>query len=67
MNILAGEIQLTEGQTEAAIESFKQAVELDSLDYDEPEPLPFAACHQPGQALPDTANPPRPRRFSAQS
>ena len=58
VNILAGEIQLTEGQTEAAIESFKQAVELeDSLDYDEPEPLPFAARHWLGQALLDTDQP----------
>ena len=58
VNILAGEIQLTEGQTEAAIESFKQAVALeDSLDYDEPEPLPFAARHWLGQALLDTDQP----------
>ena len=58
VNILAGEIQLTEGQTDAAIESFKQAVKLeDSLDYDEPEPLPFAARHWLGQALLDTDQP----------
>ena len=45
-------------QTEAAIESFKQAVALeDSLDYDEPEPLPFAARHWLGQALLDADQP----------
>ena len=58
VNILAGEIQLTEGQTEAAIESFELAVALeDSLDYDEPEPLPFAARHWLGQALLDADQP----------
>ena len=58
VNILAGEIQLTEGQTEAAIESFELAVALeDSLDYDEPEPLPFAARHWLGQALLDSDQP----------
>ncbi|MBL6815247.1 MAG: hypothetical protein ISQ65_08395, partial [Pseudomonadales bacterium] len=57
-HILAGEIQLTVGATEAAIESFEQAVELeDSLDYDEPEPLPFAARHWLGQTLLDADQP----------
>lgn len=52
VHILAGEIQLTDGKVEAAIDSFKQAVALeDSLDYDEPEPLPFAARHWLGQTL----------------
>jgi tetratricopeptide (TPR) repeat protein len=52
VHILAGEIQLTDGKVEAAIESFKQAVALeDSLDYDEPEPLPFAARQWLGQTL----------------
>ena len=58
VNILAGEIQLTGGRTEAAIESFELAVALeDSLDYDEPEPLPFAARHWLGQALLDADQP----------
>ena len=52
VHILAGEILLTDGEVEAAIDSFKQAVALeDSLDYDEPEPLPFAARHWLGQTL----------------
>ena len=45
VNILAGEIQLTEGQTEAAIESFKQAVELriaSTMTSRNPCPLPPA-------------------------
>ena len=58
VHILAGEIQLTGGETEAAIESFEQAVALeDSLDYDEPEPLPFAARHWLGQTLLDADQP----------
>ena len=58
VSILAGEIQLTGGRTEAAIESFELAVALeDSLDYDEPEPLPFAARHWLGQALLDADQP----------
>ena len=58
VHILAGEIQLTDGKVEAAIDSFKQAVALeDSLDYDEPEPLPFAARHWLGQTLLDAGQP----------
>jgi predicted Zn-dependent protease len=58
VHILAGEIQLTGGETEAAIESFELAVALeDSLDYDEPEPLPFAARHWLGQTLLDADQP----------
>ena len=37
---------------EAAISSFRRAVAAeDQLDYDEPEPLPFAARHWLGSAL----------------
>lgn len=50
--ILEGEIHLTKGDTLAAISSFERAVMIeDSLDYDEPEPLPFAARHWLGSAL----------------
>lgn len=50
--ILEGEIHLTKGDTLAAIASFERAVMIeDSLDYDEPEPLPFAARHWLGAAL----------------
>lgn len=50
--ILEGEIHLSKGDTLAAITSFERAVILeDSLDYDEPEPLPFAARHWLGSAL----------------
>ena len=51
-SILEGEIYLTKGDTLAAIASFERAVIWDdSLDYDEPEPLPFAARHWLGAAL----------------
>lgn len=50
--ILEGEIHLTKGDTLAAIVSFERAVMIeDSLDYDEPEPIPFAARHWLGAAL----------------
>ncbi len=50
--ILEGEISLMKGDTLAAIVSFERAVVLeDSLDYDEPEPLPFAARHWLGATL----------------
>ena len=56
--ILAGEIALSEGETEAAIGHFEHAVALeDGLDYDEPEPLPFAARHWLGQTLLDADQP----------
>ena len=46
------------GDTEAALEAFRQAVFLeDALDYDEPEPLPFAARHWLGQMLLDAGQP----------
>ncbi len=50
--ILEGEIHLKNGDTLAAISSFERAVKLeDSLQYDEPEPIPFAARHWLGSAL----------------
>jgi tetratricopeptide (TPR) repeat protein len=50
-HILDGEIKLSQGNFDAAIVAFKKAVELeDALDYDEPEPLPFAARHWLGAA-----------------
>lgn len=56
--ILAGEISVTQGDTEAALEAFGRAVSLeDALDYDEPEPLPFAARHWLGQTLLDAGQP----------
>jgi hypothetical protein len=55
-NLLAGEIAYRDGDTEAAVKLFEQAVALeDSLDYDEPEPLPFAARHWLGAALLETS------------
>jgi tetratricopeptide (TPR) repeat protein len=50
--ILEGEIHRTEGRLDEAIASFERAVKLDDeLEYDEPEPLPFAARHWLGAAL----------------
>jgi tetratricopeptide (TPR) repeat protein len=50
--ILDGEILRADGDVEAAIEAFERAVALeDELEYDEPEPLPFAARHWLGAAL----------------
>jgi tetratricopeptide (TPR) repeat protein len=50
--ILEGEILRAEGDLPAAIAAFERAVVLDDeLDYDEPEPLPFAARHWLGAAL----------------
>jgi tetratricopeptide (TPR) repeat protein len=44
--ILEGEIHRTEGNMEAALESFQEGVRFyDNLDYDEPEPLPFSPRH----------------------
>lgn len=44
--ILKGELSWLEGDTTSAIDAFETAVELeDQLDYDEPEPLIFAARH----------------------
>ena len=50
--ILEGEIDRAEGNLDAAIASFQRAVLAeDALEYDEPEPLPFAARHWLGAAL----------------
>ncbi len=50
--ILEGEIHRSEGNLEDAIAAFERAVEAeDSLDFDEPEPLPFSARHWLGAAL----------------
>ena len=50
--ILEGELQLLSGDLDAAIASFHSSAELeDELNYDEPEPLPFAARHWLGAAL----------------
>jgi tetratricopeptide (TPR) repeat protein len=50
--ILDGEILRTGGDLNGAIKAFEKAAELeDSLTYDEPEPLPFAARHWLGAAL----------------
>jgi tetratricopeptide (TPR) repeat protein len=50
--ILKGEIERAEGDLDAAIVSFERAAELeDQMNYDEPEPLPFAARHWLGAAL----------------
>ena len=44
--ILAGEIAWTNGNLEAAAAEFRRATEYyDSLNYDEPEPLPFSPRH----------------------
>ncbi|MEC7860801.1 MAG: hypothetical protein VX469_05965 [Pseudomonadota bacterium] len=50
--ILAGEIALTEGDTDEAILYFEKSVKMeDTLEFSEPEPLPFAARHWLGAAL----------------
>ncbi len=50
--ILEGELHREAGDLNAAQAAFEQAVELeDSLAYDEPEPLPFAARHWLGALL----------------
>ena len=54
--ILEGEIQRGAGDLEAAVKSFEAAASLeDGLEYDEPEPLPFAARHWLGAALLEAA------------
>lgn len=51
-HILEGEILWVEGDRAGAIAAFEKAAEVeDSMDYDEPEPLPFAARHWLGVAL----------------
>ncbi len=50
--ILDGEIKRMAGDLPAAIASFERAAEIqEKLEYDEPEPLPFAAHHWLGAAL----------------
>jgi tetratricopeptide (TPR) repeat protein len=50
--ILEGELLRTEGDLPGAIAAFEKAVAHDdALEYDEPEPLPFAARHWLGAAL----------------
>jgi tetratricopeptide (TPR) repeat protein len=50
--MLAGEIAWSQGDIDAAIAAFEDAVSIeDQLDYDEPEPLPFSARHWLGAAL----------------
>jgi tetratricopeptide (TPR) repeat protein len=50
--ILEGEILRAEGKLTEAIDAFERAAKIeDQLDYDEPEPLPFAARHWLGAAL----------------
>jgi tetratricopeptide (TPR) repeat protein len=56
--ILDGEIKRTEGDLNGAIAAFQKGAELqDSLIYDEPEPLPFAARHWLGAALLEAKRP----------
>ena len=50
--ILEGEILRAEGNLAGAIVAFERAVKhYDAIEYDEPEPLPFAAEHWLGAAL----------------
>jgi tetratricopeptide (TPR) repeat protein len=50
--ILEGEIYRSDGDLDKAIASLEQATKLyNSIIYDEPEPLPFAAQHWLGAAL----------------
>jgi tetratricopeptide (TPR) repeat protein len=50
--LLDGEIRWSRGDLDGAIVAFEEAVRTeDLLDYDEPEPLPFAARHWLGAAL----------------
>jgi tetratricopeptide (TPR) repeat protein len=51
-NILKAEVQRAQGDLGAAIETLRMAVDVeDQIEYDEPEPLPFAARHWLGAAL----------------
>ena len=54
VGILEGELHRHAGELNAAVAAFERAVELEnSLVYDEPEPLPFAARHWLGAVLLD--------------
>ncbi len=56
--ILEGEILRAEGNRDGAIAAFERAVTLyTALEYDEPEPLPFAAEHWLGAALLEAGRP----------
>ena len=56
-HILAGEIERADGNLTAAIASFREAARIeDEMEYDEPEPLPFAARHWLGAALLESGN-----------
>ncbi len=51
-HILDGEIKRADGDLNGAIAAFEEAARVeDSMGYDEPEPLPFAARHWLGAAL----------------
>ena len=51
-HILEGEILRAEADLDGAIDAFEAAAQVEDLmDYDEPEPLPFAARHWLGAAL----------------
>ena len=51
-HILEGEILRAEGDLDGAIAALRKAAEVeDTMDYDEPEPLPFAARHWLGAVL----------------
>lgn len=57
-HILEGEILWTEDDLDGAIAAFREAANTeDSMDYDEPEPLPFAARHWLGAALLEAGRP----------
>ena len=57
-HILAGEIERADGNLAAAIASFREAARIeDEMEYDEPEPLPFAARHWLGAALLEAGEP----------
>ncbi len=50
--ILEGEIARSDKDPEGALRAFERAVKFeDAMEYDEPEPLPFAARHWLGAAL----------------
>ncbi len=56
--ILRGEVELSAGDTRAAIAAFEKAVEVeDKLPYSEPEVLPFSARHWLGAALLEAERP----------
>ncbi len=51
-HILEGEILWDQGDLDGAISAFEKSADVeDSMGYDEPEPLPFAARHWLGAAL----------------